>query len=236
MTLAIFGYGPGLGRGVAHRFGREGFAVAVVGRDADRAAAHARDLEEAGIRARPFTADVTDEQRFPALVEEIERQLGPIEVALHAAAADMSVRSASTLGTTTEELAYPLALKLYSPMLMARTLIPRFRGKGTLLFTSGASEQHPAAYLANVGIALAAQRGYLRQLAQELRDTPVNIGLLNIGSLIEGSAAQRIVDAHPEAIPPGLELTRISGAELGEHAWRLHTERDTVELDAGFPA
>ncbi|MFC8529108.1 SDR family NAD(P)-dependent oxidoreductase [Nocardia sp. NPDC057227] len=236
MTLAIFGYGPGLGRGVAHRFGRAGFPVAVIGRDAERAAANAGELQANGIEARPFTADIIDEQRLPALIEEIEQQLGPIEVALHAAAADMSERSASTLATTTADLAVPLALKLHSPMLLARTLIPRFREKGTLLFTSGASEQHPAAYLANFGIALAAQRAYIRQLEQELRETPVNVGLLNIGSLIEGSAAQRIVDAHPEAIPPGLELTRISGAELGEYCWRLHTERDTVELDAGFPA
>ncbi|MFC8047371.1 hypothetical protein [Nocardia sp. NPDC057353] len=61
------------------------------------------------------------------------------------------------------------------------------------------------------------------------QQAPANV--LDTWELLRGRA-----DAHPEAIPPGLELTRISGAELGEHAWRLHTERELVELDAGFPA
>ncbi|MEV0058204.1 dehydrogenase, partial [Nocardia sp. NPDC050718] len=32
-ALAIFGYGPGLGAGTAREFGRNGFRVAVIGRD-----------------------------------------------------------------------------------------------------------------------------------------------------------------------------------------------------------
>ncbi|GAA5047193.1 Rossmann-fold NAD(P)-binding domain-containing protein [Nocardia callitridis] len=102
-------------------------------------------------------------------------------------------------------------------------------------FSSGASESHPAPYLANVGVALAAQRGYLRQLEVELRGTGVYIGLLNIGALIGDSKAERMVDEHPELVPPELEIVRISNDELGEHYWRMYTERDEIETDVGFP-
>ena len=35
-TIAVFGVGPGMGRAVAHRFGREGFQVALVARNQTR--------------------------------------------------------------------------------------------------------------------------------------------------------------------------------------------------------
>ncbi|WP_157106442.1 hypothetical protein [Nocardia arthritidis] len=54
--------------------------------------------------------------------------------------------------------------------------------------------------------------------------------------MIEGSKAAQIVDERPELIPDGLEIVRISGEALGDHYWRLYTERDKVELDVGFPA
>ncbi|QIS01092.1 SDR family NAD(P)-dependent oxidoreductase [Nocardia brasiliensis] len=236
-TIAIFGAGPGLGMGTARRFGRAGFRVAVIGRDPDRARRHADQLAAEGVVAAAFPADVTDERQVTDVVEQVEAKFGPIEVAMHGAAADMADRSASTLATDVASLRVPFALKLYSPMLMARALAPAMieRGRGALLFTSGLSERTPMPYLANFGVALAAQRGYLRQLGAELRDTGVYVGLLDIGALIGDSRAEQLVDAHPELIPPGLELTRIGSAELGERFWRMYTERGELEVEVGFP-
>lgn len=235
-TIAIFGFGPGLGLGTARRFGREGFRVAVIGRDADRARAHVATLEREGIGADAFTADLSVETELGRAVDEVTARFGQIDVALHGAAADMSIRSASTLSVDAEALRAPLELKLHSPIWMARALAPAMieRGEGALLFSSGLSESHLQPYLANVGVILGAQRQYVRQLDAELRGTGVYAGLLNIGALIQGSLAQVAVDEHPELIPPGLEITRIGNDELGDHYWRLYTERDNVELDVGF--
>jgi NAD(P)-dependent dehydrogenase (short-subunit alcohol dehydrogenase family) len=237
-TIAIFGYGPGLGVGTGRRFGREGFRVAVIGRDLEKARRHAEELTAEGVEAAAFPADVTDAVQVTEVIEKIEATFGPIDVAMHGAAGNMSDRLPSTLEVDVSSLAVPMALKLHSPILVTRALAPGMveRGDGALLFSSGSSEHFPAPYLANFGIALAAQRGYLRQLEIELRGTGVYVGLLNIGALIEGSKAAQIVDEHPELIPEGLELVRISADELGDHYWRLYTERDEVELDVGFPA
>ncbi|MET7769168.1 SDR family oxidoreductase [Nocardia sp. NPDC005366] len=236
-TIAIFGFGPGLGMGTARRFGREGFRVAVIGRDEARARAHVAALAEDGVVAEAFVADLTGEADVGRVVDEVAARFGPIDVALHSAAADMSARSASTLEVDVAALRVPLELKLYSPIWMTRAIAPAMieRGEGALLFSSGLSEHHPQPYLANFGVILAAQRQYVRQLDLELRGTGVYVGLLNIGVLIGGSRAQISVDEHPELIPPGLELTRMTNDELGEQYWRLYTERDTVELDIGFP-
>ncbi|MGW5308365.1 SDR family NAD(P)-dependent oxidoreductase [Nocardia thailandica] len=236
-TLAVFGYGPGLGAGTARRFGRAGFRVAVVGRDATAADGHVAALAAEGIDAKAFRADVTDAAQLRSAIDRIEAELGVIDVALHSAAAEMSIRSPSTLDTEVDALAAPFALKVHSPIALVRALAPAMiaRGDGALLFSSGASEHLVQPYLANVGVALGAQRAYLRQLAAELDGTGVYIGLLNIGALIRHSRAQRIIDARPDLIPAGLELPRIGNDELGEAYWRLYSERADTELDIGFP-
>lgn len=88
--------------------------------------------------------------------------------------------------------------------------------------------------LGPIEVSLGAQRAYVRQLAAELDGTGVYAGLLAIGSLIEHSAVQEQVDAHPELIPDGMVLPRIGNAELGAAYWRMYTERDTVEVEIGF--
>ena len=48
-TLAIVGAGPGLGAAVARRFGREGFAIALVSRDQTKLDAMAAEFAD-GVR------------------------------------------------------------------------------------------------------------------------------------------------------------------------------------------
>ena len=232
-TLAIFGYGPGLGAGTARHFGRNGFRIAVISREP---VARAAALRAEGIDAEPFVADVTDPAQVLDVIGRVEEKLGPIDVALHSAAADMSVRSATTIDVDLPSLELPIALKVYSPILLTRALLPAMiaRGSGTLLFTSGASEEFLQPYLANVGVALGAQRAYVRQLAREVEGTGVYVGLFAIGSLIENSAVQSVIDANPDLVPAGLVLPRIGNTELGARLWRMYTERDTVEVEVGF--
>ncbi|MFD5175858.1 SDR family NAD(P)-dependent oxidoreductase [Nocardia sp. NPDC058379] len=235
-TLAIFGYGPGLGAGTAWEFGRNGFRVAVIGRDPAAAGERAAALRADGVEAEPFAADITDSAQLTEVVARVEEKLGPIEVAVHAAAAGMSIRAESTRAVDRRSLQLPFALKVYSSIELSRALLPGMlaRGRGALLFSSGASEANLQPYLANMGVALGAQRAYVRQLAAELDGTGVYVGLLAIGALIEHSAVQLEIDAHPELIPDGLVLPRIGNAELGARYWRMYTERDTVEVEIGF--
>ncbi|WP_433729724.1 SDR family NAD(P)-dependent oxidoreductase [Nocardia sp. CA-129566] len=236
-TIAIFGFGPGLGMGTGRRFGREGFRVAVIGRNPDKAHQHVEDLTAEGIEAAAFPADLTDEKQLRSAVDDIANKFGRIDVAMHGAAMDMTDRIPSTRDVDADNLRVPLEVKVYSPIWMTRAVAPAMleRGEGALLFSSGVSDKNPLPYLSNVGVALGAQRNYVRQLAIELQGTGVYVGLLNIGVLIGNSKAERIVDEHPEVIPAGVEIVRMSNDELGDHYWRMYTARDTVESDIGFP-
>lgn len=55
-VILVVGAGPGLGMSVAHRFGKEGYAVALVSRSADRHADYLQALDAAGVDAAALTA------------------------------------------------------------------------------------------------------------------------------------------------------------------------------------
>lgn len=79
-TILVCGHGPGISHAVAKRFGKEGFAVALVARSADKLAAAAAELEAAGISAKAIPCDLSDEAAVRAAVKTARDALGPIHV------------------------------------------------------------------------------------------------------------------------------------------------------------
>jgi short-subunit dehydrogenase len=59
-VIAIVGAGQGLGLSIARRFGREGFAVALISRSAANLGTLTAELRRTGIEAAGFEADVRD--------------------------------------------------------------------------------------------------------------------------------------------------------------------------------
>lgn len=55
--LIVFGYGPGISHATALRFGREGFTLALVGRDAGRLADGVARLRGEGLEAQAYHSD-----------------------------------------------------------------------------------------------------------------------------------------------------------------------------------
>ena len=83
----IVGMGPGVGFAVARRFGREGFAIAMVARRASELERFAADLEKEGIAARGIAANAVDTFALAQAMAEIEKQAGSIDVLVYNAAA-----------------------------------------------------------------------------------------------------------------------------------------------------
>jgi NAD(P)-dependent dehydrogenase (short-subunit alcohol dehydrogenase family) len=79
-TIMICGYGPGISRAVAEKFGAEGFSVALVGRSADKLAAGVKALEAKGIKAAAVTANFGDPAGAREAVKQVRAALGPVTV------------------------------------------------------------------------------------------------------------------------------------------------------------
>ncbi len=79
-TILIAGFGTGISRAVAERFGKEGFNVALVARNAERLGAAVKELEAKGLRAAAFPTDLSDPQAAKTLAGQVRERLGPTTV------------------------------------------------------------------------------------------------------------------------------------------------------------
>src|SRR5881227_3543044 len=77
----VIGAGDATGGAIARRFAREGFTACVTRRQADRLAPLVARIESEGGKARAFGSDARKEDQMAALVDTIEGEIGPIEVA-----------------------------------------------------------------------------------------------------------------------------------------------------------
>lgn len=134
VTGAASGAGRALALGLAAR-GAAGVAVADV--DAEGVAKAAAEIEAAGGRAVPITADMTSEGDVQALVARSEAELGP--VALFFSNAGIIVAG----GQDASDAAWSKiwAINLHSHVYVARAVLPGMlaRGEGYLVITASAA-------------------------------------------------------------------------------------------------
>ncbi|MCV7278964.1 SDR family oxidoreductase [Mycolicibacterium flavescens] len=79
-TALVLGASGGLGGAIAVRLAGEGANVAVAGRSADRVAATAARVQDAGAKALPLVWDLAELDRIDPNVSEVERALGPVDI------------------------------------------------------------------------------------------------------------------------------------------------------------
>jgi NAD(P)-dependent dehydrogenase (short-subunit alcohol dehydrogenase family) len=84
-TALVTGGGRGIGRAIAIAVARAGASVAITARSADQLAETVQAIASAGGRALYQPVDVTDQSAVEALVEEVNEQLGPIDLLVNCA-------------------------------------------------------------------------------------------------------------------------------------------------------
>ena len=85
----VTGAGSGIGRAIAHRLAADGACVVVADRDADSAAAVAREIGNADV-AVPYTADVTEEEQVAAAVAAAALAFGGVDLVVNNAGLSIS--------------------------------------------------------------------------------------------------------------------------------------------------
>ncbi|WP_406327749.1 SDR family NAD(P)-dependent oxidoreductase [Streptomyces sp. NBC_00203] len=207
-TIAVIGAGPGLGAAVARRFGREGYDVALISRDRERADALAADVTGEGISARGFAADVRDPKALEAALDAATATLGPIEVLQYSPVPHRDFMR-PVLETGPADLVGPIEFSVYGPVAAVRQVLPGMRalGRGTILFVNGGTAVVPHPERAGTSIAFAAESAYGHLLHDTLAADGIHVAQL----IIPGA----IIPGHPRKDP----------AALAETLWSMHQDR-----------
>jgi NAD(P)-dependent dehydrogenase (short-subunit alcohol dehydrogenase family) len=227
-TAVVLGVGPGLGMSIAQRFGREGWAVALVSRTDARHGAYVGALEDAGVEAFALTADVRDRDRLRSVLDAIAARQGGVDVVYYGpGATDLSTPPAP-IDRLDSESARASMSWVYPAVDVVESVLPGMleRGDGGLLFAGGLSAVVPMPGLGALALASAALRNYALTLHAGLADRGVYAGTLTIGGLVERGDIHRFVTSQPDrfgAIPT------LDPDAIADEAWNLYTGRDRAE-------
>ena len=208
MTVALVtGSSRGLGRAIARRLARDGFAVAVNGRhdDADLETA-AKTIAAEGGRAAAFAADVTDRRQAGELVDAVTAVLGPVGVLVLNATGPQVDAPLSEVDWT-DHLAQ-LDFFVRSPVLLGNAVLPgmRARGYGRIVHIDSEVADRPPPGRSAYATAKSAQIGLTRAWARELAPDGITVNTVAPGFVpVErhGDVPASEIDAYRESVPLG---------------------------------
>ncbi len=97
-AILVIGAGDATGGAIARRFAREGYIACVTRRDADKLQPLVEQIRAAGGEAHGFGSDARKEEEMVALVQKIEAEIAPIEVAVFNIGANVRFGITETTG------------------------------------------------------------------------------------------------------------------------------------------
>ncbi len=226
----VVGAGDFTGSAIARRFAREGLVACVVRRHGEQLALLVEEIEAAGGRAIAYGVDARDEDQVIDLVDRIEREVGPIEVAVFNIGANVHF---SVLETTARVYRKVWEMAAFAGFLTGRECAKRMveRGRGTILFTGATASVRGSSGFSAFSSAKHALRALSHSMARELG--PKNIHVAHV--VIDGAIDTAWIH---ENFPGASELKKVDGLldpdAIAENYWHLHTQPRTawtLELD-----
>lgn len=194
-TFLSIGTGPGMGLATAERFAKEGFRVILSARNADRTQELADQLKAKGYTAEVRTVDTGDPSNVAALVADVERQFGAIDV-LHYNAASM--RKASLAEQPAGSFNGDLAVNIGGAQAAAQAVAPSMiaRGTGSVLLTGGGFALQPSPDYLSLSIGKAGIRALAHGLFESFKEKGIHVATVTVAAFVDpGSAdAQAVAD------------------------------------------
>ena len=229
-AMLVMGAGDATGGAIAKRFAREGYVACVARRTADKLQPLVAEIEGAGGKARAFGSDARKEEEVVALVETIEREIGPLEVAVFNIGANVP---ASILEETARKYFKIWEMACFGGFLVGREAAKRMvpRGHGTIIFTGATASVRGRANFAAFAGAKHALRALAQSMARELGPKGIHVA----HTVIDGAIDTEFIRTNfPQAYAKKDEDGILNPDHIAEQYWMLHTQpRDawTHELD-----
>lgn len=226
----VIGAGDSTGGAIARRFAREGYAACVTRREKEKLKELVAEIEAAGGSAHAFGSDARKEEAMIALFDEIERDIGDVEVAVFNIGANVNFPITETTARVYTKV---WEMAAFAGFLMGREAARRMtpRAKGTILFTGATASVRGSAGFAAFSGAKHALRALAQSMARELGPRGIHVAHIVVDGAIDTAF---IRDTFPALYEKKAEDGILSPDHIAEMYWMLHRQpRDawTHELD-----
>lgn len=231
-VVLVIGAGNATGGAIARRFAREGYRAVVTrrARHLDQLEALATRIRDGGGEAHAFGVDAREEDEMVPFVERVEREIGPIAVAVYNIGANVRF---PVVETTTRVFRKVWEMACFGGFLLgreaARHMVPR--GRGTILFTGATASVRGGDGYSAFAAGKHGLRAVAQSMARELGPKNVHVAHVVIDGAID---TEFIADMFPERYALRDRGGILDPEAIAENYWNLHVQPRnawTHELD-----
>jgi len=200
----VTGAGRGFGKAIAKRLAREGYAVALTARTESQIAEVAAEIGREGAWAVALAGDVTDGQDVARVVQEAQRQLGPITLLVNNAGVPGPF--GPIWAVDPEEWWASQAVHIRAPLLFLRAVLPGMtqRRAGRIIIVAAKASRLVAANLSAYCVGKIAQTRIVEEVAVETRELGIAAFAIDPGFVFTELAAQTMNSPAAQRWLPGM--------------------------------
>lgn len=231
-AAVIIGAGDATGGAIARAFAAEGLTACVNRRtrNADQLEALAQSIRNDGYSARAFPADARDEAAMVQLFDQVEAEVGPVEVAVFNIGANVNFPITET---TVRVYTKVWEMACLGGFLMGREAAKRMtpRGRGTIIFTGATASLRGGSGFSAFSGAKAALRMLAQAMSRELGPQGIHVAHTVIDGAID---TDFIKGRHPDFDNAKAQDLILNPAAIAANYVMLHQQPKsawTHELD-----
>lgn len=219
-AILVIGAGDATGGAIARRFAREGYVACVTRRSEDKLQPLVNEIRASGGEAHGFGSDARKEDEMIGLIEKIERDIAPIEVAVFNIGANVRFGITETTARVYQKV---WEMACFSGFLMgreaAKVMLPR--GRGTIIFTGATASLRGREGFAAFAGAKHALRALAQSMARELWPKGIHVA----HPVIDGAIDTEFIRSNfPERYEMKAQQGILSPDSIAEAYWQIHMQ------------
>jgi NAD(P)-dependent dehydrogenase (short-subunit alcohol dehydrogenase family) len=184
----------------------------------------ARSIRDDGYKAVALPSDARDEEAMIVLIEKIETEIAPIEVAVFNIGANVQF---SITETTSRVFRKVWEMGTYAGFLMGREVAKRMieRERGTIIFTGATSATRGRAGHAAFSAAKQGLRALAQSMARELQPKNIHVAHVVIDGAIDAESTRKLF---PDAFERKEEDAILIPDHIAQNYVMLHNQPRTA--------
>ena len=183
-TIVVIGAGPGLGYGVAKKFGKEGYFVILVARNQESLVKMSDKLNTENIDNTFAIGDSSEDEKFKEVLEGIKSEYGTPDVVVY----NVGITSPDPEDLTTDEIIRHFKTDVVGAWSTINVFVDDdfASKKGSVIFTGGGLAFYPVDGFLPLSMDKAALRSLAYILNNKLKDKGIFVGTVTVCGTING--------------------------------------------------